>query len=139
MSASGLGIYFQIPGIPREEDIDWPDCAHWGSESEFNAFRFRIAYNVGIYLWHMEGFHNPHVEQVERQLSWDTVKNPLKPLLAANYDGGVFTPKECKAMAPIIFEAMREWRAEDPYKIEGLKLVEHMEFAAALKHNLEHY
>ena len=102
--------------------------AQWSMRG-FHEFRTRIAEDIGIDLNAMDMF-------TTNGKSWDTVTDPIKPLLAHSDCDGELTPLECATVAPRLRELVQAWN--DPLKdltghgkTNGLKLAEGMEKAAA--------
>jgi hypothetical protein len=74
--------------------------AHW-SYSGFMRFRKRIAKQINIDLDSMAGFGG--------NINWDTVSDPIKPLLDHSDCEGKLTIKECKQIAPRLLEIIKSW------------------------------
>lgn len=101
--------------------------ASW-SYSGFNAFRARLASDIGINLKAMEGFDGmsspgyPHLPAKP----WDEVDDPIKPLLHHSDCDGYLTAKQCRQVAPRLRELVSYW--EECYdKRQALVLAEDME------------
>ena len=100
--------------------------AHW-AYSGFARFRRTIAAMEGIDLDNMYGFGgsiNPNCKQIP----WDTVDSPLKPLLNHSDCDGELTPEECAQVWPRLEEIVQQ--LEDSYdRDNGLILVAEMKAA----------
>lgn len=75
--------------------------AQW-SYSGFNYFRKRLAKEIGINLYDMEGFGDGcH--------SWENVKDDIVPLLNHSDCEGELSPEDCKSVAPRLRELVSNW------------------------------
>lgn len=139
--------------------LNFSHCdAKWGY-IRFNSFRERLASEIGVALNCMEsfatdmlydtryqsvriyGFDVPNLEQKgligqQAVITWDKVKDDIKPLLHHSDCDGVLTPDECRKVAPRLRELVRNW--EDCYdKNNALSLADGMDYAASRYENLE--
>ena len=89
------------------------------SYSGFNAFRKRLAKEIGIELYEMDGFKGTN--------SWDEVKSPVKLLLNHSDCEGHLSSDDCKEIYPVLLKLIKHWPADDADKIVATKL------AAAMK------
>jgi len=81
--------------------IDFSHCtAHW-SYSGFHAFRQRLAKKIGITLDGMDGFRG--------SLSWDSVKDPIVPLLNHSDCDGELLPADCRKVIPRLLTLISDW------------------------------
>lgn len=108
--------------------------AHW-AYGGFSRFRQTLAEMEGFNLMDMAGFggwHNPDC----KQLSWDTVDTPIKPLLNHSDCDGELTPEECAQVYPRLAELVEQ--LEDSYdRDNGRILVAEMKAAAEGNYDLE--
>lgn len=109
--------------------LDFSHCEARWSYSGFGRFRRRLAKQIGINLDDMYGFGG------ERE--WDTVNDPIKPLLDHSDCDGVLTPEECKLVYPRLEELIRDWDDEDYDKQQALELIEGMKYCIELDEDLE--
>ena len=93
--------------------------AHW-SYGGFNSFRHRLAECIGIDLDDMLGFGG--------DIQWDTVNDPIEPLLNHSDCDGVLTAEQCLTVAPRLAELVKDW-PDDYDKSHALELVEGMKEA----------
>ena len=110
----GLGLY-----------VNDKRCAGW-SYSGFNAFREKVARQAGIELNKMEGFHDIDRSILEKQgweayrqameadldkpkISWDTIDDPIVPLLHHSDCDGTIEAPLCGALADRLEELIRDW------------------------------
>lgn len=106
--------------------------AHW-AYSGFNRFREKLAAEIGITLEDMEGFqsYSAHLKgEQAKNISWDTVTDPIKPLLNHSDCDGELTPEECRAIYPRLRELVANWDDNDYDKHQALELADGMVFAA---------
>lgn len=109
--------------------LDFSHCdAHW-SYSGFHRFRCKLAKEIGIDLDSMKGFGG--------KISWDKIKDPIKPLLNHSDCDGELTSEECREVAPRLRELVKDWPDDDYDKQKALELADGMEFAAIMNENLE--
>jgi len=101
--------------------------AHW-SYSGFMNFRRRIAQEIEIDLDMMEGFGG--------DIPFDSVNDPIMPLLNHSDCEGELTPKECGIVAPRLRELVSTWDDEDYDKRHALYLAEGMDEAVDRNENL---
>lgn len=102
--------------------------AHW-AYGGFARFREEIAAIEGVKLRDMYGFggwSNPDCKQIP----WDTVNTPLKPLLDHSDCDGELTPEECAEVYPRLEQLIS--RLNDPYDREQAALL-----VAAMKQAIE--
>lgn len=97
------------------------DCS-W-SYSGFNAFRKRLAKEINIELDNMDGFGG--------DISWDTVNDPIKPLLHHSDCEGELSPDDCEIVYPRLLELVENWLDDDYDKINAIRLTETMKDCAA--------
>lgn len=95
--------------------------AGW-SYGGFKNFRVELAASIGIKLDDMVGFNGG--------VPWDTVADPIKPLLDHSDCDGELTPDECRAVAPRLRELVAGWDADDYDKVNALRLADGMMLAA---------
>ena len=97
-------------------------AASWGYEG-FNAFRTKLAREIGISLAGMDGYGG--------HTMWEDLPNaddPIIPLLTHIDSGGVLTWQECAVIAPRLRELMGNWLADDDmHKSRGLQLADGMD------------
>lgn len=94
--------------------------AHW-AYSGFSRFRNRLAQEIGIDLGMMDGFGG--------DIPFDSIKDPIEPLLNhSDCDGGL-TPSDCAKVAPRLRELVKGWPDDDRDKRNALLLAEGMEEA----------
>lgn len=70
-------------------------------------------------------------------ISWDKIKDPIKPLLNHSDCDGDLTPDQCREVAPRIRELVKDWPDDDRDKINALLLADGMDLAVNKKENLE--
>ena len=142
--------------------LDFSHCeAHW-SYSGFMNFRTKLATQAGIALSCMSGFAGgttgksfevltisgeseergkmPGFDKyVGRQpvISWESIKDDIKPLLTHSDCDGELTPEECAKVAPRLRELVSNWPDDDYDKINALRLAEGMDEAVKSGENLE--
>ena len=94
--------------------------AHW-SYSGFAGFRRRLALEIEVDLGMMDGFGG--------DIPFDSIKDPIEPLLNhSDCDGGL-TPNDCSKVAPRLRELVSDWDDDDYDKKHALFLAEGMEEA----------
>lgn len=71
----------------------------------------------------MQGFSSP----TGKNLSWDNVFDPIKPLLNHSDCDGELSPVECAVVAPRLRQLIENWE-DDRDKKQGLMLAEGMEY-----------
>jgi len=101
--------------------------ASW-SYSGFDEFRHRLALEAGIDLYMMDGFGG--------DIPFDSVEDPIKPLLDHSDCDGELTPEECSTIAPRLRELVSNWFDDDYDKTNASRLAYGMELAASNKENL---
>jgi len=142
--------------------LDFSHCeARWGY-SGFMNFRTKLAAEAGIALLCMKGFASSPIgkgfdvltiagesgesgkmpgfdKYVGRQqiISWDSIKDDIKPLLDHSDCDGILTPEECTKVAPRLRELVSAWPDDDRDKIKALLLAEGMDEAVNSGENLE--
>ena len=104
--------------------------ASW-SYSGFDEFRHRLALEAGIDLYMMDGFGG--------DIPFDSINDPIKPLLDHSDCEGELTPEECATVAPRLRELVSNWDDEDYDKRHALYLAEGMDEAASNNENLRFY
>lgn len=95
--------------------------AQW-SYSGFNAFRCRLAAEIGINLREMAGFGPP-------ERPWHKITDGISPLLNHSDCEGELTPEECKRVAPRLRELVADW-TDGHDKQNALELADDMEATA---------
>ncbi len=111
------------------------------------SFRVRLSAEIGVVLGDMEGFTKaapiPGVdadnfgENLDRILdqitkkgkSWDTITDPIAPLLNHSDCDGALTPDECSKIAPRLRELIAGW-GDDYDKEQALLLANGMDACA---------
>lgn len=105
--------------------VDGNTYAEW-SYSGYGEFRKKIAAQVGIDLYQMDGFHNvdksvlsiqgweAYREAIEADLSqekisWDTVGDPIKILLNHSDCEGQIPSDQCEVLADRLEEIIKDW------------------------------
>ena len=142
--------------------LDFSHCeAHW-AYSGFMRFRTRLAAEAGIALHCMKGFAGgptgkpfeiltisgqseesgkmPGFDKYigsQPVISWDGVKDDIKPLLNHSDCDGILTPEECAKVAPRLRELVSAWPDDDRDKRNALWLAEGMDEAASKGENIE--
>ncbi len=104
--------------------IDLDACEASWSYSGFNAFRERLAGQLGFVLDEMDGFGGDR--------DWDSAliivaAGDLKPLLHHSDCEGSLHYDACQIIAPALREAVKDWPDDDYDKINALRLCEAME------------
>lgn len=94
-----------------------PGEAHW-SYSGFNEFRRKLAAEINIDLGEMEGFGGP--------ISWDGVRDPIKPLLNHSDCDGELSVSECIVVYPRLLELVKNWDDENYHKEQAKILADDM-------------
>lgn len=132
--------------------------AHW-AYSGFNFFRVKLAKEIGICLYLMEGFwvKESYYSAVERTfravgadvidkhfnwlpetpLKWGKINDPIVPLLCHSDCEGSLTISECKKIWPRLEELILDWPEEDYDKQQGLELIDGMKDAIKEKKKLK--
>jgi len=128
--------------------LDFSDCnAHW-AYSGFMRFRDRLAKEIGICIYFMEGFwikgenSMSNVEMTkrllgaeivenfywfpEKPLKWDKIKDDIVPFLYHSDCDGKLTARECKKIAPRLKELVKDWDDNDYDKQQALELIKGM-------------
>lgn len=107
--------------------------AHW-AYSGFMRFREKLAFQMGFTLKLMEGFTN-----TPAAIAWTNEGGELQEFFNHSDCDGHLTPEQCKKMAPLLREAVKDWEGfADSYdKEQALRLVGGMEEAAKANENLE--
>lgn len=113
--------------------IDFSHCgAHW-SYSGFHRFRRKLAQDAGLNdLNRMQGFGG-WGGQSRGEVPWDTVTDPLAPLLHHSDCNGTLSPEECASIAPRLREIVEKWPDDLEWgydRSQGLELARGMEKAA---------
>jgi hypothetical protein len=106
----------------RGYDVNW---SYFG----FHDFRVKLAREIGIDLNQMHGFFAPWRGQKEedfKDISWDTVSDPIKLLLDHSDCEGELSPQECALVAPRLIRLTAQWPADDYDSIEALRLASAM-------------
>ena len=112
--------------------IDFSHCdAHW-AYSGFNRFRLCLANEIGVDLDKMEGFSDKN-----KPISWDKVKDDIKPLLSHSDCDGILTSAQCKKVAPRLRQLVKAWDDDDYDKINALRLAEGMDSASKANEDFE--
>lgn len=108
--------------------LDFSHCdAHW-SYSGFNSFRRRLAKEIGVDLDSMRGFGGLRGGEYGT-VPWDTVDDPIRPLLNhSDCDGGM-PPADCRAVAARLRELVASWPEGDYDRVNALSLAGGMEAA----------
>jgi hypothetical protein len=102
--------------------IDFSHCdAHW-SYRGFHLFRVKLASSIQLDLDNMEGFGSG-------SQSWDTISDPIKPLLDHSDCDGELSPDECRTVSPRLRELVKGW-GDDYDKRHALWLADGMDLAA---------
>jgi len=102
------------------------------SYSGFMHFRKKLAMDaMGIELNKMVGF-GPKANR-----SWEHIKNPLVTLLNHSDCDGWILPRDCKAIEPLLREAVSHWPDNHYDKKMALRLADGMKKAAKTKRGLE--
>lgn len=110
-------LFSKIMGLAfRQSNANW-------SYSGFNAFRCRLAAEIGINLREMAGFGPP-------ERPWHKITDGIAPLLNHSDCEGELTPEECKRVAPRLRELVADW-PDDHDKQNALELADDMEATAA--------
>ena len=142
--------------------LDFSHCeAHWGYTA-FALFRVKLAAEAGIDLHCMDGFaFGPSGEAFEPLtisgdsgesgrmpgfdkyighqpvISWESIKDDIKPLLDHSDCDGELTPDECRRIAPRLRELVSTWPDDDRDKAKALELANGMDMAANANENLK--
>jgi hypothetical protein len=115
-----MGLGFRAAGA--EPDLPYEERASW-SYGSFGDFRRRLAAQIGITLYEMEGFGG--------DVSWDPFKQePLYPLLDHPDDEGELSWSECARIWPALVVAVKNWPEHDMHRRQALLLAKHMRFCA---------
>jgi hypothetical protein len=102
--------------------IDFSHCgAHW-SYSGFNAFRRRLANEIGMNLDEMIGFGGDR--------AWEEFDDPILPLLNHSDCDGILTPEECGLIYLRLIELVSRWKKNDYDRLSGEELASGMKSAA---------
>lgn len=102
--------------------IDFSHCgAHW-AYSGFMRFRTRLAETIGIDYVMMAGLGG--------RRSWETIKDPIVPLLNHSDCDGELSPDECRAIAPRLRELVSTWPEDDSDRLKAIELANGMDDAA---------
>jgi hypothetical protein len=110
--------------------IDFSHCeAHW-SYSGFNHARTRLAAAIGFELDEMDGFKSGGI-------SWDKMKDAVKPLLNHSDCDGDLSVKECKQVAPRLREIVSQWDDGDYDRQQFEELARGMDAAVEAGEPLE--
>lgn len=99
--------------------LDFKDSEARWSYSGFNAFRDRLAREIGIELKGMYGHGGI--------LSWKNVTDAIVPLLDHSDCEGELSAKECKAVAPRLLELIRDWPEHDYDRVMATILAKDMQ------------
>jgi hypothetical protein len=99
-----MGLDF---AIRREEIIDGPGWSCGG----FNDFRCRLASEIGINLHDMQGFGSRG--RGTGSQPWDTIDDPIVPLLDHSDCDGELSAEECREVAPRLRELIGSWPQGD--------------------------
>lgn len=94
--------------------------AQW-SYSGFGCFRTKLAKGIGFDLDDTYGFGG--------DIQWDTINDPLVPLLNHSDCDGSLTAEQCRTVAPRLTELVKDWPDDDYDKINALELVKGMKEA----------
>lgn len=79
--------------------------AAWPSGPAFHAFRKRLAASVDVELDAMEGFHG--------NVPWDSIQEPIRPLLAASELNGRLTWQEAWVVGQGLEELLSSYRIDE--------------------------
>lgn len=111
--------YRKIEFPEREKRVYW-------SYGGFNAFRERLAKEIGIDLRLMDGFCGPDKEGV----LWGTVNDYIVPFLNHSDCDGNLSPDQCRDIYIRLIELVQHWPDDDYDKRTALKLADMMEQCA---------
>lgn len=101
-------------------------AANW-SYGGFSRFREKLGKEIGIELRITDYFDGTF---------WETVTDPITPLLNHSDCDGELTPSECAEVAPRLRELIAKWKDDDYDKIQALELADSMEECAKNNENL---
>lgn len=105
--------------------VNGKSCGQW-SYSGFMEFRIKVATQVGINIYDMEGFacvdknilkeqgweayEKAYAEELEKEkISWDTINDPIKTLLFHSDCDGEIPYEECLPLANRLEEIIKDW------------------------------
>jgi hypothetical protein len=121
-----MGLDFRSSGT--EEDLPYEERASW-SYGSFGDFRRRLAAQIGITLYEMDGFGG--------DTSWAPFsQEPLYPLLDHADCEGELSWFECARVWPALVVAVQYWPKRDIHRRQALLLANHMRFCAENKRDL---
>ncbi len=100
-------------------------CGRW-SYSGFGEFRKKVASQVGIDLFKMEGYHNVDKNILNEkgwdaydkaikefdyanQIPWENIDDPIVPLLNHSDCDGTLEPEVCGPLADRLEEIIKDW------------------------------
>lgn len=120
--------------------LDFSHCdARW-TYFGFSRFRAKLAKEIGIVLEEMRGFIpmdlTPEQKENWQQRDWDEVDDPIVNLLDHSDCDGMFTPGQCRIVAPRLRELVASWSDDDYDKIKALELARGMDLAASRRQDL---
>jgi hypothetical protein len=122
--------------------IRFTHCGASWSYSGFNRFRTKLAKEIGIDLYKMEGFIELGVVK-PFSISWKLVNDPIVPLLNHSDCEGCLTPDECAQVAPRLRDLIQNWPNDIENNIDesydthmALKLIEGMYYCSLNNVNL---
>lgn len=111
---------------------------HW-SYGGFAEFRIRLAREIGIELYAMEGFTESYRnhDRKRKPIPWTNVKDSIVPLLNHSDCDGELTPQECETVAPRLRKLVSRWPEDDWDRKRALELADAMDEAREASEALE--
>lgn len=92
------------------------------------SFRQRLADQIEINLWSMEGFGG-------NQKSWNSVEDDIVPLLSHSDCDGFIPPEQCHLIAARLSDLIQTWDDNDYDKIQAKSLIDGLNYC--YEHNEE--
>jgi hypothetical protein len=114
-----MGLAFAI----RKEVFD-DSMPRW-SYSGFNAFRRKLANQIGMNLDEMEGF-----TKAGEGRGWAGQDDAIVPFLDHSDCDGILTYDDCENVGPRLRELIKDWPDYEYDKIQGLLLADAMDLCA---------
>lgn len=93
------------------------------SYRDFNVFREKLANSIGINLYDMKGYRDEHFNPNGKEISWKTIKNPIKYFLDHSDCAGTISAKRCENISSALKDILPGFNKNDSDYTEGLELI----------------
>lgn len=109
--------------------LDFSHCGATWAYSGFGRFRRKLAAEIGMDLYEMEGF--------DGNIPFSNYQDDILPLLDHSDCDGELSIEECKKVAPRLRQLVSSWEDNDFDKNTALELADGMDYAVKCNEPLE--